>query len=96
MNEFKITTEQATKLAELAKAHNESIDAFIHVTLKEHFGTDTLNAAQWFEAQDLISRQGFYKKETGQSDFTASEVAIMKDLLRLSDRETNAIFLRKE
>ena len=43
-----------------------------------------------------ISRQGFYKKETGQSDFTASEVAIMKDLLRLSDRETNAIFLRKE
>ena len=43
-----------------------------------------------------ITRQGFYKKETGQSDFTASEVAIMKELLRLSDRETSAIFLHKE
>lgn len=43
-----------------------------------------------------ISRQGFHKKETGQSDFMASEVAIMKDLLKLSDREVNAIFLRKE
>ena len=43
-----------------------------------------------------ITRQGFYKKETGKSDFTASEIAIMKDLLRLSDRETNAIFLHRE
>lgn len=43
-----------------------------------------------------ITRQGFHKKETGASDFTASEVAIMKDLLKLSDREVNAIFLRKE
>ena len=62
MNNFQLTNEQVTKLAELAKAHNDSIDHFINVTLKEHFGTDKLNVTQWFEAQDLISRQCFYKK----------------------------------
>lgn len=62
MNNFQLTKEQVTKMAELAKAHNDSIDHFIHVTLKEHFGTDQLNVSQWFEAQELISKQKFYKK----------------------------------
>ena len=62
MENIKLTKEQVNKLAELAKAHNDSIDNFINVTLKEHFGTDTLNMAQWFEANELIGQQKFYKK----------------------------------
>lgn len=40
-----------------------------------------------------ITPQGYWKKENGQSDFTASEVAIMKDLLNLSAKQTAEIFL---
>ena len=62
MKDYYISNDQANKLAEMAKAHNESIDNFINVTLKEHFGTDTLNVTQWFEAQELIAQQNFYDK----------------------------------
>lgn len=62
MNNFQLTKEQVTKMAELAKAHNDSIDHFINVTLKEHFGSDTINASQWFEGQALINKQNFYGK----------------------------------
>lgn len=62
MKEFYISADQAKKIEEMAKAHNESIDRFINVTLKEHFGSDTINAAQWFEAQRLINQQNFYDK----------------------------------
>lgn len=62
MKDFKLTNEQLIKLTALAKAHNDSVDYFINETLKEHFGTDTLNVSQWFEAQSLIRNQNFYKK----------------------------------
>lgn len=45
-----------------AKAHNEAIDTFINVTLKEHFGGEKINVSQWFEAQRLISEQDFYNR----------------------------------
>lgn len=62
MKEYYISNEQANKLVEMAKAHNESIDRYINITLKEHFGSDTINAEQWFEAQRLINQQNFYDK----------------------------------
>lgn len=54
--------EMIAAYAAMARTHNEQIDNFINVTLKEHFGTDTLNVQQWFEAQHLILEQNFYKK----------------------------------
>ncbi len=57
-----LTPEQINNLTNLAKAHNESIDTFINVTLKEHFGSETITFGQWFEAQHLINEQNFYKK----------------------------------
>ena len=50
------------ELIEKAKKHNEEIDNYINVTLKEHFGSDSLNMNQWFEAQEMIQSQNFYKK----------------------------------
>ena len=41
-----------------------------------------------------VSYQGYCKKMNGKSDFLASEIAVLKDLLRLSDKEVTAIFLR--
>lgn len=41
-----------------------------------------------------ISYQGYCKKMSGKSEFLASEIAVLKDLLRLSDKDVNAIFLR--
>ena len=43
-----------------------------------------------------ISYQGYINKETGKSDFTASEVAVLKDLLHLSNKDVADIFLRRE
>lgn len=43
-----------------------------------------------------ITSQGFWKKENGQSDFTASEIRVLKDILNLSDRQVMDIFLSKE
>ena len=62
MKEFYISSKQASRLEEIAKAHNESIDTYINVTLKEHFGSDTITPSQWFEAQRLINQQNFYDK----------------------------------
>lgn len=45
-----------------AKAHNEAIDNYINVTLRDHFGSDTITVSQWFEAQQLIRKQNFYEK----------------------------------
>lgn len=49
-------------LIEKAIAHNESIDTYINVTLRNHFGGDKINLSQWFEAQQLIRAQNFYDK----------------------------------
>lgn len=60
-----ITTEQIDLFTELAKDHNDNIDHFIKVTLKEHFGGETITPSQWFEAQRLINDQNFYKRGYG-------------------------------
>ena len=62
MKEYYISSEQADKLATMARAHNESVDTFINVTLKEHFGSDKISIEQWFEAQRLVKEQNFYEK----------------------------------
>ncbi len=47
-----------------------------------------------FIAEKLgISYQGYLKKENGNSEFMANEIAILKDLLKLSDKEVTQIFL---
>lgn len=46
-----------------------------------------------FVAQRLgLSYQGFLNKVSGKSDFTAPEIAQLKDLLQLSAEDCNAIF----
>lgn len=40
-----------------------------------------------------ISYQGYVKKENGRSQFLANEIAVLKDLLRLSNKEVAEIFL---
>lgn len=65
---YNITNEQRTAMIELAKAHNDSVDNFINVTLKEHFGSDAITLEQWFEAQRLINGQNFYQKGHGIMD----------------------------
>lgn len=62
MTTYYITKEQTEQLANLAKEHNANVDKYINVTLKEHFGGDTINMGQWFEAQRLIKGQNFYEK----------------------------------
>ena len=62
MTTYYITNEQANALEAMAKAHNESVDTYINVTLKEHFGSDKISVDQWFEAQRLIKQQNFYEK----------------------------------
>ena len=62
MTQYYISSEQANKLEAMAKAHNESVDHYINVTLKEHFGSDKISVEQWFEAQRLIKEQNFYEK----------------------------------
>lgn len=54
--------ELTAAFAAMARTHNETIDNFINVTLKEHFGKDELNMKEWFEAQRLIGEQNFYKR----------------------------------
>ena len=47
-----------------------------------------------FIAEKLgLSYQGYLKKENGDSDFMATEISILKDLLRLSNKEVSEIFL---
>ena len=40
-----------------------------------------------------ITYQGYVKKENGNSQFLASEIAILKDVLRLTNKEVTDIFL---
>lgn len=40
-----------------------------------------------------LSYQGYLKKENGKSEFMAKEISVMKDLLRLSNKEVSEIFL---
>lgn len=47
-----------------------------------------------FIAEKLgLSYQGYLKKENGDSDFMATEISILKDLLRLTNKEVSEIFL---
>ena len=39
-----------------------------------------------------LTYQGFKKKLDGDTEFKASEIAVLKDLLKLSDAEVQAIF----
>lgn len=41
-----------------------------------------------------LSYMGYNKKVNGKSEFLASEIAVLKDLLNLSDKDVNAIFFR--
>lgn len=54
--------EMKNMLIDAARKHNENIDNFINVELRKHFGSDKINASQWFEAQRLINAQNFYEK----------------------------------
>ena len=40
-----------------------------------------------------ISYQGYMKKESGNSQFLASEISVLKDILRLTNKEVSEIFL---
>lgn len=62
MTQYYITNEQAQQLENMARQHNESVDRYVNVTLKEHFGSDKISVDQWFEAQRLINAQDFYGK----------------------------------
>lgn len=47
-----------------------------------------------FIAEKLgLSYQGYLKKESGRSDFTAKEISILKERLKLSNKEVSEIFL---
>lgn len=39
-----------------------------------------------------ISREGFYKKLNNETEFKASEISCVKEVLRLSNSERDAIF----
>lgn len=41
-----------------------------------------------------ITYQGYRKKESGESEFTSSEISILKDILRLTNKEIADIFLQ--
>ena len=48
-----------------------------------------------FIAEKLgLSYQGYLKKESGKSDFTSSEIALLKDMLKMSNKEVADIFLQ--
>lgn len=48
------------KLIQEALHHNEKVDNYRNVDLKNHFGSDTITPEQWFEAQRMIKAQGFF------------------------------------
>ena len=48
-----------------------------------------------FIAEKLgLSYQGYLYKENGKSDFTQSQIAILKDLLGLTNKDVSEIFLQ--
>lgn len=50
-----------------------------------------------FIAQKLgITYQGYSKKENGKSEFLASEILTLKELLCLSNKEVSEIFLQNK
>ena len=51
------------KVKRIVKEHNDKIDYYMNVTLPKELGCEDgkVNIADWFKAQELIERQGFYK-----------------------------------
>lgn len=50
-----------------------------------------------FLAEQLgITYQCYLNKENGKSEFLASQIVKLQDLLKLTDKETNEIFLCKK
>lgn len=43
-----------------------------------------------------ISREGFYKKMNNESEFKASEIVLMQDILRISSKKRDEIFFGNE
>ena len=52
------------RLIKSIKEHNESIDNYINVTLAKELNAvnGEIRLDQWFKAQQLIKKQGFYEK----------------------------------
>lgn len=55
---YKAARQEAIKKAE---AHNKRVNRYREVDLVKHFGKDTINAEEWFEAMQLIRKQNFYE-----------------------------------
>ena len=63
-----------------------------HVKLQEIVKNSGLKKS--FIAEKMgITYQGYIKKESGKSQFLANEIAVLKDLLRLTNKEVTDIFL---
>lgn len=43
-----------------------------------------------------VSREGFYKKLNNESEFKASEIMLMQDILRISSKKRDEIFFGNE
>lgn len=43
-----------------------------------------------------ITREGFYKKMNNETEFKASEISTLKDTLRLTNSQRDAIFFAKK
>lgn len=63
---------------------NRLVDAIKSSGLKKVFIADKLG----------LSYQGYLNKENGKSDFTQSEIVLLKDMLGLSNKDVSEIFLR--
>ena len=55
---YEAARQEAIKKAE---AHNKRVNRYREVDLVKHFGKDTINAEEWFEAMQLIRKQNFYE-----------------------------------
>lgn len=63
---------------------NRLVDAIKSSGLKKVFIADKLG----------LSYQGYLNKENGKSDFTQSEIVLLKEMLGLSNKDVSEIFLR--
>lgn len=43
-----------------------------------------------------ITREGFYKKLNNETEFKASEISLLQDILRLTNKKRDEIFLQKK
>ena len=43
-----------------------------------------------------ITREGFYKKLNNETEFKASEISLLQDILRLTNKKRDEIFFAKE